>query len=233
MQMSSNTFITFVIVLGSCFCGYELAWGGDCPSDTEYYLECLEGKNPEYGLEEKCPEPVQCFWCVGYLKQGLDRWASDREARRIREFRDSPYHDRILAIAEKYLDDPEGSDAARRAAAGALAFQGVRIAGGHDVFSILVGDPPRPVGLYDWYVLAALGDPRTVELARDEYVRLKQVDPVTDSVAQAKLLNIVDCLYHIPEKSAEDLLRELGRTETNAELREELNRAVWKRSNRK
>jgi hypothetical protein len=224
--------VEILIIVAWCFGGYELASSGECPNGPEYYLECLEGKNPVSELDN-CSDPFHCFWCVGHLYQGLERWASDREAKRMREFREVAYHDRLVAVAQKYLDDPGASDPTRQAAAEALAFQGIGRVGGHDVFSILVGEPRHEVPFRDWYVLAALGDPRTVELARKEYARLKKIDPATDRLAQPALLNIVDCLYHIPGNAAPHLLRELAATETNAELRDELKRVVWKRSSKR
>ena len=228
--MMTRIFVPILAVLGYCLCGYGLASGGECPSGWEYYLECLEGNNPVSELEDKCPEPYRCFWCVGQLQQELDRWASEREARRFREFREIGYHDRLVAVAWKYLDDPNTSDDTRWAAAEALAFQGVGRVGSHDVYLILAGDPPHRVPLPWWYDFAALGDPRTVELARSEYARLKQIDPATDNLARPTLMNIIDCLYHIPGEGALDLLRELALAETDAGLRDELQRVVWKRS---
>lgn len=200
---------------------------GECKWGAEFYLTCLEGHNQN---SSDCPDPYKSFSCVGIIRKELDRWASDREAKRILEFRNISYHDRLVGLAVAYLDDSTSSSDTKAVAVEVLAFQGIKTIQDYDVFEMLVKQSQWNMNFITWYVLAALGDARTVDFARQEYKRIRNQGAVRGVPPRPLLMELIDCLYHIPGDEAVELAHELAAGETDKALRDRLNHVAWKRS---
>lgn len=192
------------------------ARGGECTWHVEAYFQLLAGESVEGmdAVESDYYSPSQCFYCLGLPRQNLLRWGVARERTNLFSARKLEYRDRLIGFAEDYLGDP----ATQVAAATVLAYQGMSEVNGFDVFEILVEPSARVRQL--WYTLAALQDARVVEYADRRYREIRGGSEVVDELDRRRLLDIVDCLFHIKTDESRDLLSRLASQETDSRLTE-------------
>ena len=177
---------------------------GECILGKEFYMECLEGTKQA----EDCPPPVRALSCLGQFHPRYERWGIAAERRSFEWIQQLEYRERLIIVAEAYLDDPS----TQRVAALVLAFQGVGKSGEHDIFELVVNQQ-----WIDWFALAALGDSRTIALADGEYRRIHAQSTINDK-SRRQLMTILDCLFHIRASQSRRLLRQLANYETDEQL---------------
>ena len=159
--MRVTVFILVLLISAFFWCNSE---AGVCTRNSEFYLECLEGKHEG---DRGCHDAEICFWCIGIPNRYYKRWALAAERKRLREIKEVSYRDRLVTVAINYLDDPLVRDDALCV----LAFQGITNIGSLDIFEEIVSEHRDR---YDfWYVLAGLQDPRTVQFAEGQYFEIR------------------------------------------------------------
>jgi len=190
--------------------------GGECTWHVEAYFQLLAGETVEGmdAIEREYYTPSQCFYCLGLPCQNLLRWGVAREKTNLFSARKLEYCERLIGYAKEYLDNPT----AQVAAATILAYQGIREANGHDVFSILA-EPSTRVR-QRWYTLAALQDPRVIEYAEERYRDIRGASDSIEELERRQLQDIVDCLFHIKSEESRALLARLASHETDSQLAE-------------
>lgn len=200
--MDAKAYLAVLLILA--FSWPKPACCGECTGAKVQLLERLEywSGRPFAGDPRACREISGSLFCLAYKRIDPLHWAGPSAAGYFRSLRDSPLRQRVVSACTPFLIAPvcpPCRDFVLQAAED-LAMYGVRQAGGHDVLVILVDRCRSSHTRLPYLALAAIGDPRVLGLLRAQYDSLSAVP--RSEIARYDLLQMVNCLYHLPGDSS-------------------------------
>jgi len=194
------------------------ACAGECIDSAETYLVSLEAGPSapwfDYGMMCLTDIPIEFS----------HRWAGPVAAKAFEGARQDTLRPRVERVVAALLSSAWADSAENRRVTFQLAARfGIGRVDSVDVHENLVRTPEH-FFTWDYVYLAILADPRTRPFLLDRYrlIRAGKGRPAYDGEAS----DILCCLYHLPGTESVALARELMRTETDAELKERLQRVI-------
>jgi hypothetical protein len=206
--------IAFAAVLAAG--NHHPIYAGECPYPEEYVVALEEGPNStlfEYA--------IGCL--VGsHIEQGK-LWAGPNTAAAFAEMRADPYQPRIVKAASALLSS-SWADVGdhRQKLFRIVARRGVAQLDSTDVFVMLLTSTPQFYrGIYE--EMAILRDCRAVDVLRTRYGELR-TNPERGFADE--ILDLLNCLYHIPCNEAVLAAEQFLSEEKDQKLRERIQRVV-------
>lgn len=189
--------------------------------------ECVEPRPNMVTIFERGPDDPGFDWVIRCLNfhcgRGTNLWAGPQAASSFAEARADTLAPRIGAAAARLLNDAWAQDPDhRRELLAVAAGQGIARLDSVDVFAELFTAGRRYLRT-DYVLMAILRDCRGVEVLGGRYAALR-ADP--SQGYEHEVVDMLSCLYHLPCEEATSLAAELFATETDAFLRERLQRVL-------
>lgn len=206
--------VAFAAVLAAG--NHHSIYAGECPYPEEYVVALEEG--PESAQFEYA---ILCL--VGSRIEHGKLWAGPNTAAAFEKMRADPYRPRIVKATSALLSG-SWADVGdhRQKLFRIVALRGVAQLDSTDVFAMLLTSTPQFYrGIYE--EMAILQDCRAVDVLRTRYGELR-TNPERDFADE--VLDLLNCLYHIPCNEAVLAAEQLLSEEKDQELCERIKRVV-------